>query len=388
VTLVWLESTKSESYSIEAPRFLKGVYSFFASVRNLRQGLRVLLSIVLAIILMGILFAFVGFDRVVLAFAQATTNPLFLLLFVSAFLGSFLFRSKRLQLIVGLDEIPYIFFLKILFVSWFLNLIAPARVGEASQIALLHSEHKVPVGHAGTAIVADKIFDLISLVALLSCFLLLIGQSTSVGLPFELFVIIATGAIGVLILGLFLIAKFPNQLKGLLMKIFRRWPRILGIFQNLVDSSNKAIGRIFASKSKILLLFSLSIPVWILEASILFFISQAMGYSFPLIESMTAAIAAFISMTLPLTPGGFGTYELVMAFTLTTLLPQFGLEEVTLPVAIVEHLLREVVTLIAGAISLMSLGIRFSALMDLVRRFRGKQAIEETAQMDSESDAP
>jgi len=336
---------------------------------------------------MSILFAIVGLERLSTAFAQATTNPLFLIFFVSAFLGSFLFRAKRLQMIVGAEEIGYFFYLKMLFVSWFLNLIAPARVGEASQIALLHSEYKVPVGHAGTAIVADKIFDLVSLVTLLSCFLLFIGQSTNANLPFDLFVIITIAALGALILGLFLVAKFPAQLKGILSKLFGRWPRILGIFHRLVDSSSTATSRIVSSKSKILFLFSLSIPVWLLESSTLFFMSQAMGYSFPVIESMTAAVAAFMAMTLPLTPGGFGTYELVMAFTLSVLLPQFGLETVTLPVAIVEHLLRQVVTLIVGAISLTSLGISLSAVMDLARRFKGTQETEETDPIDSEIEA-
>jgi len=329
----------------------------------------------LASILMITIFVLVGVDRIVFAFVLATTHPLFLALFVFTFLVSFLFRATRLRIIVGNPQIAYSFYLRLLFASWFLNVIVPARIGEAAQIALLNSEHEVPIGRAATAIVADKVYDLLALGVLLSSLLVLLeGESNQVR-PFGIFVVIAFLVIIGLTIGLLLVALVPQRVSALFEFLFGRWDRVSQALIGVVESANSAVREIVGSKRRLITLFLLSLPIWLCEGSTVFLISQAMGYAFPVAETMTAAVVAFLSMTLPLTPGGFGTYELVMAFTLSLLIPAAHFEFVALPISIVEHLIRQIVILAVGAVAISALGTQLSGILDLARRALGRSSV-------------
>ena len=342
----------------------------FTLVSSLGNHRRVVLSVIIAIVLVSLMILIVGVDRIVGMLLQVTTNPIYLAMFFGAFLGAFLFRAKRLQIIVGEDHIPFTFYLNILFTSWFLNVLIPARIGEGAQIALLNTEHEVPVGKAAASVVTDKLFDLMALLILFSSFLVLVGIDLQQEPVLGLFIIIALVIVLALFLALLLIAIIPNRLMNLVNRLFSRWNRLSTILCRLIDSASSAVRDIGRSKSQLGLLFVLSIPIWLSEAITLFFIAGAIGYDFPVIETMTAGITAFLSMTIPITPGGFGTYELVMGFVLSILVDGAPFETIALPLAITEHLLRQVVTLIVGAVSTSIIGTRFGGLLEMARKYR------------------
>ena len=124
------------------------------------------------------------------------------------------------------------------------------------------------------------------------------------------------------------------------------------------------------SKKRILFLFMISIPIWILQGSTLFFVSKAVGYNFPVVDTLTASISAFVSMIVPISPGGFGTYELVAGFVLSILIVNAPLQSVAIPLAITEHLLRQIVILILGSIATVALGTKFRGLFELTKRYK------------------
>ena len=339
-------------------------------MKSLGNNRRVIASVLIAIILVSLMILIVGVDRIIGTLLQVTTNPIYLVLFFGAFLGAFLFRAKRLQIIVGEEGIPYTFYLNILFTSWFLNVLVPARVGEGAQIALLNTEHEVPIGRAAASVVTDKLFDLMALLFLFSSFLVIVGLDLQQEPVLGLFIIIASLIVLALFLGLLLIAIIPDRLINLTQRLFSRWNRLSIILCRLIESASQAVRDIGRSKKQLVLLFALSLPIWLSEAITLFMIAGSIGYDFPVIETMTAGITAFLSMTIPITPGGFGTYELVMGFVLSILVSGAPFETVALPLAITEHLLRQVVTLIIGAISTSIIGTRFGGLLEMARKYR------------------
>ncbi|MHA2359821.1 MAG: lysylphosphatidylglycerol synthase transmembrane domain-containing protein [Candidatus Thorarchaeota archaeon] len=332
---------------------------------------RIVASVLIAVILVSLMILIVGVDRIIGMLLQITTNPIYLFLFLTVFLGAFLFRAKRLQIIVGEEGIPLKFYLNILFASWFLNVLIPARIGEGAQIALLNSEHKVPVGRAAASVVTDKLFDLMALLLLFSCFLAIIGIDLQQEPTLGLFIIIASIIVLLIFVGLVLIAIIPGRLIYLVNRLFSRWNRLSTVLCRLIDSASSAVKDLGSSKSQLVLLFALSLPIWICEGITLFMIAGAIGYVFPVIETMTATIAAFLSMTIPITPGGFGTYELVMGFILSILVVGAPFETVALPLAITEHLLRQVVTLLVGAIATSVIGTQLGGLLEMARKYRG-----------------
>lgn len=347
----------------------------------MNRYVRIALSASIAIILIAFMIILVGIENIISMLLQVSTHPLYLLLFLAAFLGAFLFRAKRLKVIVGHDDIPLKFYLNILFVSWFLNVIIPARIGEGAQIALLNTEHNVPVGSAAASVVTDKLFDLIALLVLFSGLLFMVGIDLQQELGLGLFILVALLIIVTLFIGLILIAVIPDKLNKFVNTLFGRFTRFSTVLCRLINSASAAIKRLGTSKRQIVVLFLLSLPVWILEAITLFLIASAIGYNFPIINTMTASVSAFLSMTIPITPGGFGTYELVMGFILSILVAEAPLETVALPLAITEHLLRQVVTLFVGAIATSILGTKFGGLLELTKKYR----MVETSETASEA---
>ena len=343
----------------------------FTLVESLSNHRRVAASILIAIILVSIMILIVGVDIIIGMFLRVTTNPIYLVFFLIAFLGAFIFRAKRLQIIVGEDGIPFKFYLNILFVSWFLNVFIPARIGEGAQIALLNTEYKVPVGKAAASVVTDKLFDLMAILLLFSGFLVIVGIDFQQEPTLALFIIIASIIVLILFIGLLLIAAIPSKLTNLVNRLFSRWYKFSTVLCRLIATASSAIRELGSSKSQLVFLFVLSIPIWLCEGITLFLIAGAIGYDFPVIETMTAAIAAFLSMTIPLTPGGFGTYELVMGFILSILVVGAPFETVALPLAITEHLLRQVVTLFVGAIATSVIGTQLGGLLEMARKYRG-----------------
>ena len=340
-------------------------------MESLGNHRRIAASVLIAIILVSIMILIVGLDRIIEMFLRVTTNPIYLVFFLIAFLGAFIFRAKRLQIIVGEESIPFKFYVNILFVSWFLNVFIPARIGEGAQIALLNTEYKVPVGKAAASVVTDKLFDLMAILLLFSSLLAIVGIDLQQEPTMGLFVIIASIIILMLFVGLLLIAVMPSRLINIVNRLFSRWDKLSIVLCRLIASASSTIRDLGSSKSQLVFLFVLSIPIWLCEGMTLFIIAGAIGYDFPVVETMTATIAAFLSMTVPITPGGFGTYELVMGFILSLLVVGAPFETVALPLAITEHLLRQVVTLFVGAIATSMIGTKLGGLLEMARKYRG-----------------
>jgi len=99
----------------------------------------------------------------------------------------------------------------------------------------------------------------------------------------------------------------------------------------------------------------LSIPVWLLEASTIYFSARAVGVELEAVATATAGIAAFVSQAVPVTPAGIGTYQA----TITAVLGGFGIEASTATaLSLVDQFTRVAVVYVIGAISIVHVGFR------------------------------
>jgi uncharacterized protein (TIRG00374 family) len=190
------------------------------------------------------------------------------------------------------------------FLSWFVNCLVPAKLGDVYRAYLLKSWHGISGSKAGGTIVAERLIDLTSLLLLggAAGLLSLRGQppeklATLAG-PLEIMAALVLAA------GIGLVA----------MRLYSAWfrrivpERFHGLYARFEEGALGAFGRIE-------ILLPLSILVWVFEAARLYFVTRAMGLTLspnPFTEVMmvtAVALVASLLTALPLTPAGLGFVE-------------------------------------------------------------------------------
>jgi len=93
--------------------------------------------------------------------------------------------------------------------------------------------------------------------------------------------------------------------------------------------------------------------IWLLDVVVCLFVALMFGESIPFAVIVLAIVVGNLVKAVPLTPGGVGTYELAVALTFTAagVAPAIA----TL-IAVVDHLLKNLVTLAGGVISISIFG--------------------------------
>ena len=88
-----------------------------------------------------------------------------------------------------------------------------------------------------------------------------------------------------------------------------------------------------------------------------------MGYDFSISTTMFIELIVLITIIIPLTPGGFGTYEIALAFSLN-LFFNLNLDNEALPIAFFEHAIRQVYVYLTGFFILLISRIKTKQLID------------------------
>lgn len=210
----------------------------------------------------------------------------------------------------------------IIYLSWFVNALVPAKLGDVYRGWLLRRTSGIPWALAMGTIVAERMLDLIVLVVLMvtTGFLtygdvLARGSAGGVGaclargpdladLGCSLVQVFALGSalVVALVAGLLVFARYGAQLERLLPE------RLAGLYSRFSGALVLSFGRFGP-------LLGLTILAWSLEGAAFWMVGKALGQSLPLpLVVFFGLLQAFIT-AIPLTPGGLG-FEPVLAAAL------------------------------------------------------------------------
>lgn len=271
---------------------------------------KTLVSFVVAIAILALLLSRVNVDVGATLAAIRNADPLLYLLGFVSFYMVFPVRGLRWRLMLrssGLPpaEIPTVpRLVRIIFLSWFVNCLVPAKLGDLYRAYLLKSWERISGSKAGGTIVAERLLDLTTLLLLggAAGLLSLRGQTpeklqTLAG-PLEAL----AGLVILAALGLVAMRVYSRPLQRILPQ------RFLGLYSRFEEGATGAFGRYEV-------LLPLSVLVWVFESARLYFVTQAIGVSLspdPLTEVMmvtAVALVASLLTALPLTPAGLGFVE-------------------------------------------------------------------------------
>jgi len=280
--------------------------------RRLRQP-RTIISMVLPILLI-VLFvrALPGFELEKLPELIGRANPLLLLAAFAVFYLGFPLRGFRWATLVRRSGFPLGIrdATEIIFLSWLVNCLVPAKLGDIYRAWLLKINSPVSLSRTFGTVFIERVLDLFAIVTLG----LAAGfWSFRTGLPTEAQLVFAVGVVFVVLLaaGLLTMRNFG-----------RRLITALPIPQKVTELYDRFEEGVFLSVGLRALprLVILTGLIWGTEAMRLFLVVQALGLpdvQLGISGAFFVALAASLMTAIPITPAGVGFVEGVVVFILT-----------------------------------------------------------------------
>ncbi|MGI8828343.1 MAG: lysylphosphatidylglycerol synthase transmembrane domain-containing protein [Candidatus Limnocylindria bacterium] len=267
-------------------------------------------------------------------------DPGFLLLAFAAYYATFPLRGFRWRYVLARSGLKVRFpdATEILFLSWFVNCLVPAKLGDLYRAYLLRGNYGASISRTVGTVFIERIADIIIIAALaLSAgFWSFRGRSTpQIDMLFLIGFIISIGLV-LLLVGL---RVFGGHIE--------RWlpERIGALWVKFQEGSTGALT--FRSVPVILVLTGV---IWMLEGARLYFVIRALdlpGVEIGISASVFVALAAALLTAIPLTPAGFGFVEVGIIGVLAI----YGVvQEPAAAVALVDRSLTIITVIILGGI--------------------------------------
>ena len=244
-------------------------------------------------------------------------QPLWLVGAFAIYYSAFLARGWRWRLLLnnaGFEREPGVTIpgtptlIEFIFLSWFVNCLVPAKLGDAYRGYLLKKNNNASFSRTLGTVFAERIADVLVLFGLLCvgglvAFSNVESKLSSISLVFVFGLILVVG----IIVGLVALRFYPHQIEKIVPE---RFHTIFHRFQQGTVSSFK--------RTTQLELYALTIIIWLCEGARLYMVLQALNIHLGLSVVVFIALASSLLTTIPFTPAGLGAVEGVMVFVLTT----------------------------------------------------------------------
>ncbi len=284
-----------------------------------------ILSILISISILSVLAYVSGFGLKDLM----KINPILLTISGFVYSSTFILRGIRFEYI--LNKIGFktssIFSSEGVAISQMINVVTPARIGDIVR-AYVFKLREVPISSCISGLAVERLFDLLAVITLSLISIAILGSI--VYLKTVLYAIVAV---------LFILTI-----------VF-----ILSRMKNLIGKMSKDVKR--ALNRGFTVLTILSLTNWMMDVVTCYVIG--IPFNANIFVIMLGVSIANIIKAFPITPGGIGTYEVAM----TGILVAFGLNPSnSFTIALVDHALKNIITLVIGYASLAHLNLKLKDL--------------------------
>lgn len=268
--------------------------------------------------------------------ALETAIPAFFVAAVVVCVVAWALRGWRYKLILnGLGIRPTLgFSMACIFVSQTANLVIPARLGDIVRVFLLKHQYETTYSQGISSIAVERIYDILT-VALLG----LVSIPFFLDFPHEyLALIIVPLVLGVVF---FVVLLFIGRI--------RSKNRVVSFILQMLDE----IRTVSLSLRSMVLLGGVSIVIWLVDVAVCILVVLMFQAPLNIASVVLAIVVGNLVKAVPITPGGLGTYE----FTVAAILQRGGVPHVTATlIAFIDHLIKNMVTVIGGVVSVYVFG--------------------------------
>jgi uncharacterized protein (TIRG00374 family) len=188
-------------------------------------------------------------------------------------------------------------------VSWLVNCIVPAKLGDAYRAYRVRRDDGVRYSIGFGTIIAERVFDLIVLVVMLSISVLLAFQGSLPGQS-DTALYLGIAMVVAVIVGLLVMFFFRERIEALLPHRFRSH---YTLFQQTLFQMvrNPAVPAIFA------------VAIWFGESMRVYLVSASLDADLSFELAVFVALLSALLTTLPFTPAGLGVVEVAIVTALT-----------------------------------------------------------------------
>jgi uncharacterized protein (TIRG00374 family) len=275
------------------------------SLRSRLLNIRTIGSLLFGALLLFLLFRVVfgdQFDWGEVGRRIAQANPAFLLLAFLAYYATFPLRGFRWRYVLAKSgmKIPFRDATEVLFLSWFVNCLVPAKLGDLYRAYLLRGNFGASLSRTVGTVFIERMADIIVIagLALAAGFWSFRGRSRP-----EIDALFIIGfSVSILIVLVVVALRFLGGALG------RRLPERIGAYwDRFREGIHGALGL-----RAIPVVLVLTGMIWLLEGARLYFVIRALALpeaGLGISASIFVALAAALLTAIPLTPAGFGFVE-------------------------------------------------------------------------------
>jgi len=252
-------------------------------------------------------------------------NPSFLVIASILYASSYFLRGYRFKYILlklGYNS-SITFSTAAVGISQTLNVITPIRIGDVAR-AYVFRQKDVPYSTSIGGIAGERVYDLVSVAIIAMVSALILGSGIKE--PSYAFLFAALIFAGILAL---------SRMENILGKIFENARKVMGVREGVFFTA-------------------LSLLLWLSDISVCYIIAMSFGSPDFVLIALAIAVGN-IAKALPITPGGIGTYEA----TITTILTSNYSTGIAFTIALVDHAVKNISTVVLGIISLSALNLSF-----------------------------
>jgi uncharacterized protein (TIRG00374 family) len=327
---------------------------------------KIFLTGILALLILAFVATFLGASDIIENIKHASFKTLVLAALV--YCMSWPLRGIRFQQILKRLGNPFGlgFLTGSIFISQSANVILPARIGDLSRMYILKKRKNLALTTSLSSLTVERVFDIVAITSIA------ILASSGAASHFELasWMESSIKLSGILVI-LFFVALFTVSLKeGRSERTSSQRNPPEGKLEKL-----KVFGSTFLHQMSIvavrpgafLTVTASSLLIWGMDILTCFLVLKAFTIegvnlsSTYMISLIFLAVAiGNIAKTFPITPGAIGTYEVALTavFALGGIKPEIGFT-----VAVVDHIIKNTITLIGGGLALSGLGLRWNEVL-------------------------
>ncbi|NUE02006.1 flippase-like domain-containing protein [Halorubraceae archaeon YAN] len=268
------------------------------------------------------------------------------------------------------------------FISQTGNLVFPARAGDAVRAYIVKMRRGIPYPSGFASLAAERVFDLLTITGLAGIVLIgyaATGQGGEVASAFgadpetgaqsgRTAVIVASGvgmaAIAAVTAIVLSARSDTNRVRTFITRVSNDsyGEYVASILERFIGDLQRAAG----TRRAFSLIGATSVLIWVIDVLVAAIVLAAFGVGLSTIQLLSVCFFAVsvgnLAKVLPLSPGGIGLYE--GAFTLLVVgLTPIG-AATALGAAIVDHAVKNIVTLVGGVISMISLNVSLTTAVE------------------------
>ncbi|WP_224269948.1 flippase-like domain-containing protein [Haloprofundus salinisoli] len=351
---------------------------------------RVTMAAGIALTLVALALMTVYLDPQAVLDVMGAADPALVLLAAVVYLVSWPIRGLRYRDILaelGFHE-KTSFLTGAIFISQTGNLVFPARAGDAVRAYVVKARRGIPYPSGFASLAAERVFDLLTITVLAGTVLLgivatgntsaliegLLGSGGEVGAENRragrTAAVVAAGVGLAAILAVVGIVASARSDRNLVRKALGRFSSdsyadyVAGIVEQFVVDLQRAAGR----RDAFARVGVSSLAIWSLDVVTAILVLVALGANAEMSVVTLVAVSFFavsvgnLAKVLPLSPGGIGLYE--GAFTILVVALSPVSVTVAVGAAILDHAVKNVVTVLGGVASMLSLNVSLTKAVE------------------------